>query len=58
MNIEYDSLSYTIRKEKTYDVLSLQRENGSDTKILGKSDISKKQKKGRNRNEKKGRRQW
>ena len=30
------------RKGETYDVLSLQRENGNDgTKILGKRDISK-----------------
>ena len=32
-----------IRKEKTYYVLSIQRENGNGTKILGKSDISEKQ---------------
>ena len=31
----------TIRKEKTYDVLSIQRENGNGTKILGKSDIAR-----------------
>ena len=36
-----------IRKEKTYDVLSIQRENGNGTKILRKSDISKETKKGR-----------
>ena len=36
----------TIRKGKTCDVLSIQRENGNVTKILGKSDIiSKKRKK-------------
>ena len=29
----------TIRKGKTYGVLSMQRENGSGRKILGKSDI-------------------
>ena len=45
-----------ILKGKTYDVLFIQRENGNGTKILGKSEISKETKKGRNNN-KKGRRQ-
>ena len=30
----------TIRKERTYDVLFIQRESGNGTKILGDSDIS------------------
>ena len=34
-----------IHKGKTYDVLSTKRENGNGTQILGKSDVSKKQKK-------------
>ena len=37
-----------IRKEKTYDALSIQRDNGNGTKILGKSDTPQyKQKKKR-----------
>ena len=35
----------TIRKQKTYGVLSIQIENGNGTKILGKSGISKDEKK-------------
>ena len=35
------SLKNTIREEKTFDALSLQRENGDGAKILGKSDVSK-----------------
>ena len=30
-----------MRKEKTYDVLSIQRENDNGTKILGNNDMSK-----------------
>ena len=37
----------TIRKGKTYDVLSIQRGNRNGTKILGKIDIFKKQKRER-----------
>ena len=33
-----------IRKERTYDVLSIQREGGNDTKILGKATSPNKQK--------------
>ena len=45
----------TIRKERTYDVPSVQREYGNVQEILGKSEISKETEKGRN--QKKGRRQ-
>ena len=38
----------TIRKEKTFDLLSIQRRNDSGTKILGKRGISKE----RNKNNK------
>ena len=42
----------TIRKGKTYDVLSIQREHGNGTATLGKSDISKEilKKKGQGKN--------
>ena len=33
-----------MRKERTYDVLSIQRESKNSTKLLGKSDIIKKRK--------------
>ena len=41
--MDWDLIEFPIhiRKEKTYDVLSLQRENGIRTKILGKSNVSK-----------------